>query len=235
MTRETILSKIEKLLRLSKSDNQHEAELALARANELMTKHGIAQTELSVEDVIGDGIQEEEYVVEGQRMKLHWITQLAFGCAKFYDGTILVNRKLHGTSFTWVGLADDILLMKATFEHLYNSWFSIVKADLATAKRNSPFVFAPKDTMKFKQGHALAYAHTLFDRMEVLKADRDKEIKQQSQSTALVVVKEQALADWKSSRGIRSSRQKISRGSAIGATYGHRSGSRVPLGGALNA
>lgn len=36
-----ILDKIEKLMRLAKSDNQHEAELAMQRAQEMMLKHGI--------------------------------------------------------------------------------------------------------------------------------------------------------------------------------------------------
>lgn len=49
------LEKIKKLLRLAQSDNEHEAALAAAKAQELMDRHQIEQAMLSL-----DGVAEEE-------------------------------------------------------------------------------------------------------------------------------------------------------------------------------
>jgi hypothetical protein len=49
MTRDEVLSKIRKLLRLGESANEHEAALAVARAQALMEKHRITQAALAIE------------------------------------------------------------------------------------------------------------------------------------------------------------------------------------------
>lgn len=52
-----ILDKLKKLLALSKSDNPHEAALALQRAQKLMGAYGISQSELELAD-FGEEISE---------------------------------------------------------------------------------------------------------------------------------------------------------------------------------
>jgi hypothetical protein len=50
--RDKIIEKIAKLLRLSKSSNEHEAALALARAHELLQKHNLSMAEIKDESPI---------------------------------------------------------------------------------------------------------------------------------------------------------------------------------------
>mgnify|MGYP003596235719 CR=1 FL=1 len=49
--KEKILEKLKKLLALSKSDNPHEAALALQRVQKLMQAYNITQTDLALSDI----------------------------------------------------------------------------------------------------------------------------------------------------------------------------------------
>ena len=51
INKQRIMERIEGLLRLSKSSNQHEAELATQRASELIEKYQISMTALDVSHV----------------------------------------------------------------------------------------------------------------------------------------------------------------------------------------
>lgn len=58
--KEKILEKLKKLLALSKSDNPHEAALALQRAQKLMLAYNITQADLALSDIR-----------EGENVRLH--------------------------------------------------------------------------------------------------------------------------------------------------------------------
>lgn len=226
-----IVDKIRKLLALSKSDNEHEAKLAMQRANELMAKYQIASVDILLEDTKVNKVTGERYTVEGQRMKLIWIICLAQASAKLFDGDVIKDGTLHGTSFTFVGTPDDLPLMKAMFEHLYQAWFGIVDVDLSKAKMLGRFT--PADTMKFKAGHGIAYAMALLNRVGQLLAERKRALAEVQNGMALVVSKQNNLNDYVSGNS-RTRKQKMSRGSQLGNSYGHSAGNSVPLGGAIS-
>jgi hypothetical protein len=238
-----IVEKVQKLLRLAKSSNKHEAELAAQRASELMEKHQIdaADTELADVKSGADSVVREHYMVEGQKMKLLWIETLAVACAKLFDGMVLINKhQLHGTSFTFVGFKSDIPMMKSLFEHLYGAWAGIVEADLKAEKlawrqRAGEFAhWAPANTMKYKAGHGLGYANALVSRCCALAEERKAKVSAASNTcSALVLVRGDAIIKWKQENGITSVKRQASSGSAAGQNAGYRAGQRVPLGGAL--
>ena len=47
---EKLIAKIEKLLRLSSSNNEHEAQSAMMKAQELMAKHNIKMADVNPEE-----------------------------------------------------------------------------------------------------------------------------------------------------------------------------------------
>ncbi len=243
-----IVEKVQKLLRLAKSTNEHEAKLAAQRASELMERYQIdaADTELADVQSGADTVVREHYMVQGQKMKLIWIETLAVACAKLFDGMILVDRRLHGTAFTFVGFKSDIPMMKSLFEHLYGAWSGICEADLMKEKaawrqcnldiygdekaRN----WAPADTMKFKAGHGLGYATALRNRCYDLANERKAKVSAASNTChALVLVREDAIVRWKEQNGICSIKRQASRGSNSGQAAGYKAGMNVALGGAL--
>jgi len=239
MTREETLAKIKKLLALATSPNEHEAKLAAQRASELMEKYQIEEAEVLLKETKNDPIVEELYTVPDQKMKLNWIMSLGHGCAILFDGTVLVNKGLWGTRFTFVGHKSDIEPMKMLFEHLYRSWFSIVEADLQEAKDENelsdyPRTWTPSLTMKFKAGHGLAFAAAICSRCADLAIQRKRNVEASSNTgTALIRVKDFALQEWKERRGIRMAKVNHSAGNYLGRQAGHRAGSNIPLGGAI--
>jgi hypothetical protein len=236
--RSKALDKITKLLALAESENQHEAELAATRASELMAKYQIEFAEVLIKEAGAGSIQTVEYTVKGQRMKLQWIVILAYGCAQLFDGTVLTRPgELHGTSFTWVGTKEDIPLMKALFEHLYQSWFGIVESDLAVAKYDvgstlGDGTWAPRDTMKFKAGHGLSYAQTVSYRCQALVRARNEEVTATT-GTDLVVVKGAARDEWLKDNSRPAKAKKVSHGSVAGYRAGRAAGGAAALGGAI--
>lgn len=231
---DNVIEKIKKLLALSKSSNENEARLAAQKASELMEKHQIAAADVLVEEAKTQSIVRESYEVEGLRMKYVWVETLGNAVARLFDGTVLVTGQLHGTRFIFVGYPKDIEAMKMLFKHLYDSWCSIVEQDLKEAKANHYGSWAPKDTMKFKLGHGQGYAARISQRCDELVKARKAAVSASSGSgTALIVVKDRALEEWKVENKIRTVKRTQSSGSLSGAAYGVRAGNNAALGGAI--
>ena len=231
--RSKIIDRIRKLLALSSSNNQHEAELAAQRASEMLEQHQLSMSDVEVRDIERSRVIKEEYVVGGQKMKLLWITQLARAAARLFDGEVLSYRKLHGTSFAFIGFPDDVAMMKPMFEHLYNAWFGIVEADLRAAKMEHGGRWEPCDTMLFKAGHGKAYANALQCRCHDLAAERKRRVSGTAPGTALVLVKDVAIKNFGVADGWVHVKTHQSTGSESGRRYGRAAGESVALGGAL--
>lgn len=234
--RDAVMKKIEKLLRLSKSTNQHEAELALAKANELMAEYQIESADVELAKAKEEApLEDEYYTVKDLKMKYRWIVDLAGACAKLYDGDAINILNLHETRIQFVGPKGNIQLMKVTFEYLYESWKSIVENDLRTAKtkflRDQGYSFQPRDTMKFKLGHGTAFSTAIYWRVDRLVKERKSKLEKYETGKALVVVNEDNLNKWYSENGVKIRKMKQSRGNSVGREYGHAAGSSIPLAG----
>lgn len=234
--REKLIEKIRKLMALGSSANPHEAELALAKASELMSEYQIGHADVSIIEARA-GVRREEYTVKDQKMRLRWISILAYGVAKLYDGSLIDNGGLHKTSFAFIGFPTDILAMKMTFEHLYHSWFSIVESDLQETKLKAKGfgTWTPGDTMKFKAGHGLAFATAIHNRCVSEAAKRMQQVLQTATGTDLVVVRTQEVENYMDSLKLKkSSTSTISTGSEAGRSAGRVAGTNIALGGAIN-
>ena len=231
-----VIEKIKKLLALSKSSNENEARLAAQKASELMQKHQIDAADVLIQEVKTQKIVRENYEVEGLRMKYVWVETLGYAVARLFDGSVLTTGQLHGTRFIFVGYPKDIEAMRMLFRHLYDSWLSIVEADLQAAKADHVGNWKPRDTMKFKLGHGQGYASRISQRCDELVAARKAAVSRSSGSgTALVLVKDRALEEWKTENNIRTVKRHQSSGSMSGYAHGVRAGSNAALGGAIGA
>ena len=232
--RDKALDKIRKLLALSSSPNEHEAKLAAERASMIMQEHQIQFADVEIADLKRSDIAEVIYTVADQKRKLIWISVLARGCAKLFDGEVVRLNDQPGTKFKFVGYPSDIEAMKSLFEHLYQSWISIAASDLIQAKKTSPYNFTPKDTMGFKQGHGVAYARAIYHRCIDMAAARKQAVsKSSSTCTALVVLKDIALKDYAGKQNWVRGKSQQSSGDDSGQAYGTAAGNAIALGGAL--
>jgi hypothetical protein len=97
------LDKIKKLLRLSKSSNSHEAELALARAMELALKHGVDLADLANDAEVG-GVVHRWFPMKA-RLAREW--KLALGiAANHFEVDPCIDRRRRQVVF--VGREDAV-------------------------------------------------------------------------------------------------------------------------------
>lgn len=252
-SKSAIIEKIQKLLRLATSSNQHEAELAAQRASDLMKKYRISSAVLEATQINQgiDKVMEVHYRVPDLKMKYQWVVYLGWAAAKLFDGTIFTSRTLHGTAFTFVGFESEIPLMKSMFEHLLRSWEGFIERDLAEAKTvwnrryNDTIPWQPKHTMEFKLGHGQGYAYALLERCEKIAFTRNAEVAASGNTcTALVVVRSDAVTKYTDAvakrseefckrTGAKKYRMSQSHGSTDGKVYGANAGNSVALGGSI--
>ena len=185
--KEKLLEKLQKLFALSKSDNQHEAELALAKVNQLMEDHQIGMTDIDLYDE-GGSITEDEFVMEGVKPYTKNVLTLGAACAMFYNAQclrIIKRRDSRGIRLRFVGTPTDIAAATATFNYLLNSWKSIANYDL----KRSDYTGNAKI---FKNSHLFGFANAIYKRVETLLADRNGKVLAAT-GRDLVVVKNAAL------------------------------------------
>lgn len=228
--RKRLIEKLKKLFALGKSDNQHEAELAMKKASDLMEEYQISASEIDLQEA-GRITREDICVSKGYGVR-HWVFALARASARLFDGDCAYSG--NQTHVHFIGTATDIEAMKMTFEHLYKSWESIVDSDLMKAKLECEKYsrFTPADTMKFKHGHGVGYADALDTRIYLLVQQRKKNVKAVSVTgNNLVVVKNAAIENYKSTRGYVKHHTSARSGSDEGREMGRMAGNAVPLGG----
>lgn len=235
--REALVDKIRKLLALSTSPNQHEAELAASRASDIMTKYQIAMAEVLIKDAANgrDPIIVRRYIVPNLKLKLHYVETIAQASALLFDASILVGRQLHGTSVTWVGKKGDVDSAQAMFEYLWASWQTLVVGDLAREKSDRAYYrkpnMTPGEVMRFKQGHGVAFSSTIYWRCSE-EVNRRKEVVKASGSSGmeLVVVKDAEMKEWMEANSVKSARTKQSAGGVEGRRAGSKAANNIDLG-----
>ena len=237
-----IIERIEKLLRLSKSDNQHEAELAAQRASELMTKHQISMSSLDVEEMKNETIGQNLY--EGETIKRQWVPILADACAKLFDGMVVQKGV---SKIFFVGFDEDNKAAQELFRHLYGAWDGIVNRDskIEKLKRSNtgPQITAsglfnpsgePFNGASYRNSHGLGYANGIRSRVLELVKERKKEVQAASVAgTDLIIVKGAALRSYEAGQNWRSSRTSTNNRDRAGYSAGSTAGQSAALGGAI--
>ena len=235
--RNDMIEKIRKLLALGASGNQHEAEIAMQRASDLMKKYMIEESDVALRDAKDCEVIERRYQVPDLKMKYVWVETLTQAAATLYDCKILFNtHTLHKTVVWFVGYECDVEAAVMTFEHLWKSWHGIAKKDLKWAKEKNVRNYGgmrpwrPRDTMKFKHGHGQGYSNALFLRCLEIRDARKAEVQGASDTgNVLVVVKDQKVQDHMDGY-TTINRKDATEGSMTGRIAGHDAGKAVPLG-----
>lgn len=233
--RNSLLEKLKKLFALGKSSNQHEAELAMQKANDIMQEYQISATDVDLHD-IGE-YRIEGYIVEGTNGARHWIYILANAAAKLFDGRAARITQAPGKmKLAFLGTETDIVAMRMTFEHLWKSWQSIyasdwagIKAEAVKANYEMPKGSESRsETMHFKQGHGTGFADAIDKRVDELVAARQGSVGMTATGRDLIVVKNKGLEDFAAGK-LTQAEIVTSNGSAAGQLLGTAAGNRIPL------
>jgi hypothetical protein len=104
-----VIEQVQKLLALSKSANQNEAALALAKAEELLEKYRLDMTQIEMmtgqkEEIV----QDEEPLFDSPNIEA-WESKLANGIAHLYGCAAI---RVHDTMMKIVGRPSDIIFVR---------------------------------------------------------------------------------------------------------------------------
>lgn len=119
-----VISKVEKLLRLAKSDNENEAKLALQRAQELQQKYKFSIEEVEVEEE--ERVEELEVESPDTKTLNSLFTQMAAHLNKHYQVMLYIQHNWdhvgkHSKKLRIVGLPVDVEIFKQVLFFAYNS------------------------------------------------------------------------------------------------------------------
>lgn len=131
----TIIDKIQKLLALSESPNQHEAELAAQKAQELLSKYNLSIDECSLKSSNTDVIDKEQFVFEGSMKKwrdgLMWKIVQSVDC----DAVWHYNKNVV-TAVTIYGLDQNVKTAIYLYKYLENTIDKLRKVFIKEYNKN---------------------------------------------------------------------------------------------------
>lgn len=126
MSNEKIIEKIQKLLALSGSENKHEAELSMKKAQDLMTKHNLNMQAIDNHDSEYIGEKGEYYNRESIEAK--YINSIL---SEFFFVSVIRSSKLEGKFITIVGEKNNVKTAQHMKVYLTNV-FKVLWAEYKT-------------------------------------------------------------------------------------------------------
>ena len=185
-----LVDKIAKLLRLSASPNQHEAELALSKAKQLAVENDIDLASVST-DTMPEETYEKDTVTFGKRKPITgkfviWIVESHFNVSVIGSGS-----REEGKNINFVGKTNDIQIAIYVFHFLSQTfmslWHKYQDDTYCSARSRGSYFYGLYQGLDEKLKEAKAQAEAAkFSELEVTKgAEASSEIKN---AYALMVV-----------------------------------------------
>lgn len=239
-----VIEKIQKLLSLSKSSNEHEAATAAARAAELMHKYEISEASLRVEDTTRTAEEITEDVISGTQVSKNRVAwkcfvaegaALAFGVKMFYIG-----GQIRG-----LGRVSAVQSWNYTCQYLYNEIERLV-TDAWKSRTSFPSARScekEENAKSWKNAFRIGASHVIYRRLKAqsnaAKADENAQASDlptnNPVSIALAVVdrdrEEVEMAYTKRSENFGKVQLVGQTSSRSGYSAGADAGQRVHLGG----
>lgn len=175
--RDTIIEKIKKLLRLAGSSNEHEAALAAARAQELLAKYNLNETDFSdYEPPIEAGVVSVKTV----KKPAPWVHLLAAAVAGAFDCRYFHRPYVGEVCFVGVDLDHEVA--SYTFGYVYRSINRLAGAFMGKSQQRR--LVTAKGRRKVRRSYCLGCTNVIRERLE------DQKMRTPITTMALVPVKE---------------------------------------------
>lgn len=221
---EKIISKIHKLFELANSDNQHEATLAMEKANQLLVKYNLQMADISKEEKS----YSDEVVAEEPYLRIHQKFILPIMKSFFFIDVFLgrkstgkyskAGQRLTKTEVVFCGTKENIKIAHYTYDFLCQAFQSL----WLTYKKEKNL--SENKRQHFYQGLAAG----IVEKLTISKQSVENEM-------GLVVVPDDGLMDYMGSKSLRSSTNRRPRADAehaeAGANVGRSLNLRKGLGG----
>lgn len=173
-----IIEKIQKLLALSESSNEHEAQASMVKAQQFLAKHKLTLREVKEFKVYSSPIKERKTKVSFTKAK--WKANLAeviadtFGCYHFFK-----TRRTN--TITFFGREEDIIVCNIVLEYAIDCIDSVVK------KLRYQYLREGYSTKGLENDYAMGFIAGLEEKFE--------EQKKANQEWGLVLVKDSQVIE----------------------------------------
>lgn len=137
MTKQEVLSKVQKLFELSHSPNENEAALAAAKARELLSRYNLGIADLPAAEITREIAASQTSVWVGSVLR-NWVKGLLIHVAEGFDCQHVVRRR-HGSDpiLTFVGTGADAEVAAYAFQFLYRELTKLVERSLPRLKQEN--------------------------------------------------------------------------------------------------
>ncbi|MCP4651500.1 MAG: DUF2786 domain-containing protein [PVC group bacterium] len=198
MTKEDIISKIKKCMRLSESGNEHEAALAASRARELMDKYNLSVS--SFEEVDDSPGQKGE--IDRQAKIPPWKQALFSQLSKLYD-TVPYFSRGYGEKKTGgkvvsqqimmvIGYEKDIELVRYTYTFLARTIEKLVVKE-RNAEKHRYGSWSRRDSYLFTRSFCSGAVSRI---IEKIKEQRDNTLQASVETRDLVICRKDNVKKW---------------------------------------
>lgn len=182
---EDIKDKVKKLLRLADSSNEHEAKLAMAKAQELLAKHKLSMSDVELKEM---KVEHRNTGIFYSERKDKWKSYLIHAIAELYCVENYINTAYHSSKheICIIGMSNDIDVCLEVFNFAAQSieeWFVLFKESNGW-KYSTQYLNAIKNT--YGKGFAAGVNVTLKEQME-----------EKQQEWGLVMVTPKEATDFK--------------------------------------
>ncbi len=186
-----VFDKLQKLLALSASDNENEAELAMEKAKVLMNEHKLSLLDVA-QDGSGASVQDER-IWGFSKNRQKWEESLGNEIARAFDGRAIISPTLGGWYITFIASKTDIAIIVDLFERLRLLIRKMSKAYVDAKENDKPWL----SPQTLHESYRMGIVITLRNRLQILRKNTrpDATIKNQYGLTGmdLVAVKNQAV------------------------------------------
>lgn len=227
-----VVDKIKKLLKLSTSNNQHEAALAAARATELMLKYQIDAAEVSAEEEPQPDEPVKSMIFDeakpGTQRRALWKGTLASGLCKAFGCKIWWSSRNH---IMFVGRPSDLTAVQYLYQYLVSEINRLTEKGWAEEGE-----FSGIQGKTWKNSFRVGAAHEITNRVQEQRKVTFKAAEVENKSTALMVIQTREQAVVKFYDKLSSDMHFVSGGgptvnSRDGYAAGQAAGRKVDIGG----
>lgn len=180
MSHERIIAKIRKLLSLSKSDNEHEAATAAAKAQELLSQYNLSVSDIPADDDgkvrAGTAKAKTRQRLEKWARALACLTARAFDCAYYHH--------FEGST-CFVGVGADQEVCSWTYGYLYKTLLRMGSRHMQTPRCRR--LRSSRSKALARESYLLGVVYMVSDRLQA------QRLRTPVTQTALVPVKEAAI------------------------------------------
>lgn len=192
MIDQKIITKLQKLLALSASDNENEAALAMQKAEELMREHNLSVADVALD---GSGADVDTTEIEGStKNQQKWEMSLGAIITYSFNGKVVVSKNGNGWKFTFVAGRTDLAIITDLFARLRSTIKRMSKAYVDANRATS--VNRDISSKTLHNSYRLGLINTINSRLKSLKENTapDHNLNVYGKTgTDLMVIKDRAV------------------------------------------